>query len=82
MAGYSDGTMRVFNISRTEMELKMHPHATVLTAVAYSTDGEAVRRCFGERSFAVPGLPALQLLCFLETCPKTWVWGELEDLYQ
>lgn len=40
VAGYSDGTMRVFSISRTEMELKMHPHATALTAIAYSTDGE------------------------------------------
>lgn len=40
VAGYSDGTIRVFSISRTEMELKMHPHATALTAIAYSTDGE------------------------------------------
>uniref|UniRef100_A0A8B9TZ83 WD repeat-containing protein 90 n=1 Tax=Anas platyrhynchos TaxID=8839 RepID=A0A8B9TZ83_ANAPL len=42
VAGYSDGTMRVFSISRTEMELKMHPHATALTAIAYSTDGEMI----------------------------------------
>ncbi|NXD12476.1 WDR90 protein, partial [Nothocercus nigrocapillus] len=42
VAGYSDGTIRVFSISRTEMELKMHPHAVALTAVAYSTDGEIV----------------------------------------
>lgn len=82
MAGYSDGTMRVFSISQTEMELKMHPHATALTAVAYSTDGEAARWFLGEGSLAVPGLPALQLLCVLETCPKAWVWGQLEDLYR
>ncbi|XP_072205152.1 WD repeat-containing protein 90 isoform X2 [Excalfactoria chinensis] len=42
VAGYSDGTIRVFSISRTEMELKMHPHATALTAIAYSTDGEMI----------------------------------------
>uniref|UniRef100_A0A8B9Q1W1 WD repeat-containing protein 90 n=1 Tax=Apteryx owenii TaxID=8824 RepID=A0A8B9Q1W1_APTOW len=42
VAGYSDGTIRVFSISRTEMELKMHPHAVALTAVAYSTDGEII----------------------------------------
>lgn len=41
VAGYSDGTVRVFSVSRTEMELKMHPHAAALTAVTYSTDGEA-----------------------------------------
>ncbi|XP_019363134.1 PREDICTED: WD repeat-containing protein 90 isoform X1 [Gavialis gangeticus] len=42
VAGYSDGTLRVFSISRTEMELKMHPHAFALTAVAYSADGEII----------------------------------------
>ncbi|XP_074742639.1 WD repeat-containing protein 90 isoform X2 [Strix uralensis] len=42
VAGYSDGTIRVFSISRTEMELKMHPHAAALTAIAYSTDGEMI----------------------------------------
>ncbi|KFR16439.1 WD repeat-containing protein 90, partial [Opisthocomus hoazin] len=42
VAGYSDGTIRVFSISRTEMELKMHPHAAAVTAIAYSTDGEMI----------------------------------------
>ncbi|EGW04377.1 WD repeat-containing protein 90 [Cricetulus griseus] len=40
VAGYSDGTLRVFSISRTAMELKMHPHRTALTAIAFSSDGE------------------------------------------
>lgn len=40
VAGYSDGTIRVFSISRTEMELKMHPHSVAVTALGYSTDGE------------------------------------------
>ncbi|NWH74987.1 WDR90 protein, partial [Piaya cayana] len=40
VAGYSDGTIRVFSISRTEIELKMQPHSAALTAITYSTDGE------------------------------------------
>lgn len=39
-AGYSDGTLRVFSITRIAMELKMHPHRAALTALAYSADGE------------------------------------------
>ncbi|XP_009077103.1 PREDICTED: WD repeat-containing protein 90, partial [Acanthisitta chloris] len=42
VAGYSDGTVRVFSVSRTEMELKMHPHTAALTAITYSTDGEII----------------------------------------
>ncbi|KAM7333167.1 hypothetical protein ACRRTK_006487 [Alexandromys fortis] len=42
VAGYSDGTLRVFSISRTAMELKMHPHRTALTAIAFSTDGQTI----------------------------------------
>ncbi|XP_060116727.1 LOW QUALITY PROTEIN: WD repeat-containing protein 90 [Heteronotia binoei] len=42
VAGYSDGTLRVFSISRTEMELKMHPHAVAVTALGYSPDGEII----------------------------------------
>ncbi|XP_051023389.1 WD repeat-containing protein 90 [Acomys russatus] len=42
VAGYSDGTLRVFSISRTAMEFKMHPHRTALTAVAFSTDGQTI----------------------------------------
>ncbi|XP_054849422.1 WD repeat-containing protein 90 isoform X2 [Eublepharis macularius] len=42
VAGYSDGTLRVFSISRTEMELKMHPHSAAVTALSYSADGEII----------------------------------------
>ncbi|ERE68677.1 WD repeat-containing protein 90 [Cricetulus griseus] len=42
VAGYSDGTLRVFSISRTAMELKMHPHRTALTAIAFSSDGQTI----------------------------------------
>ncbi|XP_037588185.1 WD repeat-containing protein 90 [Cebus imitator] len=41
-AGYGDGSLRIFSVSRTAMELKMHPHTAALTAVAFSTDGQTV----------------------------------------
>ncbi|EFB17141.1 hypothetical protein PANDA_008932, partial [Ailuropoda melanoleuca] len=41
-AGYSDGTLRVFSISRIAVEFKMHPHRAALTAVAYSADGQTI----------------------------------------
>lgn len=41
VAGYGDGTLRVFRLARTALELKMRPHRAALTAVAFSTDGES-----------------------------------------
>ncbi|KAG8145469.1 hypothetical protein E2320_012001, partial [Naja naja] len=43
VAGYSDGTIRLFSISRTEMELKMHPHSVAVRALGYSADGMTIR---------------------------------------
>lgn len=40
VAGYSDGTLRVFSVSRTEMELKMHPHSVAVMALGCSADGK------------------------------------------
>uniref|UniRef100_A0A670YA84 WD repeat-containing protein 90 n=1 Tax=Pseudonaja textilis TaxID=8673 RepID=A0A670YA84_PSETE len=42
VAGYSDGTIRLFSISWTEMELKMHPHSVAVRALGYSADGEII----------------------------------------
>ncbi|XP_070810969.1 WD repeat-containing protein 90 [Pituophis catenifer annectens] len=42
VAGYSDGTIRLFSISRTEMELKMHPHSVAVMALGYSADGQII----------------------------------------
>jgi len=39
VAGYSDGTVRLFDLNRVEMTLKMHPHASSTTAVCFSADG-------------------------------------------
>lgn len=42
VAGYGDGTLRVFSLARTALELKMQPHRAALTAVAFSTDGQTI----------------------------------------
>nr|XP_051698148.1 WD repeat-containing protein 90 isoform X5 [Oryctolagus cuniculus] len=42
VAGYGDGTLRVFSLARTALELKMRPHRAALTAVAFSTDGQTI----------------------------------------
>ena len=39
-AGYSDGTVRMFDLNRVEMILKMHPHAVAVTAISFSADGK------------------------------------------
>ncbi|XP_038619526.1 WD repeat-containing protein 90 isoform X2 [Tachyglossus aculeatus] len=41
-AGYGDGTLRLFGVSRTELELKMRPHSAALTAVAFAAGGETI----------------------------------------
>lgn len=42
VAGYSDGTIRLFGILKTEMELKIHPHPVAVSAITYSMDGEVI----------------------------------------
>lgn len=40
VAGYSDGTVRLFDLGRVEMIMKMQPHAVATTAIAFSADGK------------------------------------------
>ena len=61
-AGYSDGTLRVFSIARSAVELKMCPHAAALRALAFSADGEA-------------GLPGAAWLCG-SAWPRSRLWAE------
>ncbi|XP_072042911.1 WD repeat-containing protein 90-like [Amphiura filiformis] len=42
VAGYSDGTVRVFDLGVVEMVLKMQPHAVAVTAIIYSSDGHVI----------------------------------------
>lgn len=44
-AGYRDGSLRVFNITKTQVERKMQPHASPVTKVAFSMDGMPVCVC-------------------------------------
>lgn len=37
-AGYGDGTLRVFNVDKLILMLKLQPHSTKVTAVAFSRD--------------------------------------------
>ena len=38
--GYSDGTLRLFDLDKVEMVLKLKPHAAAVTALAFSHDGQ------------------------------------------
>ena len=40
VAGYSDSSLRVFDVEKARMVQKMQPHAAPVRAVTYSTDGE------------------------------------------
>ncbi|KAL3876292.1 hypothetical protein ACJMK2_034157, partial [Sinanodonta woodiana] len=42
VAGYSDGTVRMFDVNKVEMALKMHPHAVAVTAISFSSDGHMI----------------------------------------
>ena len=40
VGGYSDGTVRLFDLAEVEMVLKMQPHAVAVTAITFSSDGK------------------------------------------
>ena len=46
VAGYSNGTVRMFDLNRVEMTLKMHPHAVAVTAIKFSADGNDIHLPF------------------------------------
>lgn len=41
--GYSDGTIRIFDLGKVEMVMKMQPHAAAVTAIAFSSFGKSIR---------------------------------------
>ncbi|XP_071395607.1 WD repeat-containing protein 90 [Centroberyx affinis] len=41
-AGYSDGTLRIFRLASSEMEMKLNPHAVAVTAIQYSANGRVI----------------------------------------
>ncbi|XP_064594375.1 WD repeat-containing protein 90-like isoform X2 [Liolophura sinensis] len=40
--GYTDGTVRMFDIDKVEMVLKLHPHAVSVTAISFSDHGRMI----------------------------------------
>ncbi|XP_074646351.1 WD repeat-containing protein 90-like [Tubulanus polymorphus] len=42
VAGYSDGTVRMFDLNTVELVLKMHPHSVAVTAINFSYDGRMI----------------------------------------
>ena len=40
VAGYSDGTIRIFDLGKVEMIMKMQPHGASITAISFSADGK------------------------------------------
>ncbi|XP_022092508.1 WD repeat-containing protein 90-like isoform X1 [Acanthaster planci] len=42
VAGYSDGTVRIFDLDLVEMVLKMQPHGVAVTVISFSSDGHVV----------------------------------------
>ncbi|CAB1312292.1 unnamed protein product, partial [Coregonus sp. 'balchen'] len=42
VGGYSDGTLRIFHLASSEMELKLHPHPVAITAIQYSANGQVI----------------------------------------
>ncbi|KAI3365641.1 hypothetical protein L3Q82_010722 [Scortum barcoo] len=40
--GYSDGTVRIFRLASSEMEMKLHPHQVAVSAIQYSADGHVI----------------------------------------
>ncbi|XP_056285490.1 WD repeat-containing protein 90 isoform X2 [Pseudoliparis swirei] len=41
-AGYSDGTLRIFRLSSSEMEMKLQPHQAAVTALQFSAAGHVI----------------------------------------
>ncbi|XP_054913901.1 WD repeat-containing protein 90 isoform X2 [Poeciliopsis prolifica] len=41
-AGYGDGTLRIFQLTSTEMEMKLRPHQEAITAITYSASGHVI----------------------------------------
>nr|XP_046233487.1 WD repeat-containing protein 90 isoform X2 [Scatophagus argus] len=41
-AGYCDGTLRIFRLASSEMEMKLHPHSVAVTAIQYSANGHVI----------------------------------------
>ena len=42
-AGYEDGTLRLFDLSKVDLEAKFTPHCSSVSAIAFSIDGLRIK---------------------------------------
>ncbi len=61
VAGYSDGTVRMFDVNQGRMVRKMQPHAESVKAVVYSYDSELELCCAMDFSLIPPPFSLLLL---------------------
>uniref|UniRef100_F7AB67 CFA20 domain-containing protein n=1 Tax=Ciona intestinalis TaxID=7719 RepID=F7AB67_CIOIN len=55
-AGYSDGTIRVFDIDKLILKLKLQPHPTVVTSLQFSSDNNTLLSGASDGTIAVTSL--------------------------
>ena len=46
VAGYNDGTLRIFNLLHGQMVLKLHPHTSSTTAIDVPSNSTYIRKVF------------------------------------
>lgn len=46
VAGYNDGTLRIFNLLHGQMVLKLHPHTSSITAINVPLNSLLIRKCY------------------------------------
>ncbi|KAF3853462.1 hypothetical protein F7725_014150, partial [Dissostichus mawsoni] len=77
--GYSDGTLRIFRVSSSEMEMKLHPHQVAVTAIQYSADGENLLPMNGATIRIIrdhKGAPITTIQCVSEQCKTLELEGK------
>ncbi|XP_070846624.1 WD repeat-containing protein 90 [Chaetodon trifascialis] len=89
-AGYSDGTLRIFQLASSEMDMKLHPHHVAVTAVQYSANGHVILSAGKNGLVAVSspvngatirvirdhkGAPITTIQCVNEQCKKFGLEG-------
>ncbi|XP_061564581.1 WD repeat-containing protein 90 isoform X1 [Cololabis saira] len=90
-AGYGDGTLRIFRVATTEMEIKMHPHHVAVVSIQYSANGHvilsagkngviAVSSTFNGETLRVvrdhKGAPITTIQCVNEQCQRFGLEGD------
>lgn len=70
--GYSDGTVRIFSLESSEMELKLQPHLVAVCALQYSHYGECVRVCETSSVLCLIVCVFMFNVCACRSCGVVW----------